>query len=41
MAIGIRGEVGSHQKLRLDLGPVVVLVYGYTGKEDDPADEKF
>ncbi len=41
MGIGIRGEVPSNERLRLDLGPVVVLVYGYTGKEDDPANEKF
>jgi hypothetical protein len=41
MAIGIPGEVRCRQRLQLDLRPVVVLVYGYTGKEDDPADEKF
>jgi hypothetical protein len=41
MAIGIPGEIPGRQRLQLDLRPVVVLVYGYTGKEDDPADEKF
>ena len=35
MAIGIPGE------RHLDLHPAAVLAYGYTGKEDDPANEKF
>jgi hypothetical protein len=29
------------QKVPLDLAPGNVLIYGYTGKEDDPANEKF
>jgi hypothetical protein len=29
------------QKVSLDLAPGDVLIYGYTGKEDDPANEKF
>ena len=35
MGIGIPGDV------RLDPDPAVVLIYGYTGKEDDPANENF
>jgi hypothetical protein len=29
------------QKVLLDLAPGNVLLYGYTGKEDDPTNEKF
>ena len=47
MATGTPGKVPSPCHLRcderfwLDLGPRAVLIYAYTGKEDDPTNEKF
>ena len=47
MATGIPGKVPFLGHLRcderfsLDLGPGSVLIYAYTGKEDDPTNEKF